>query len=91
METMAVRDHRKQKRAVRDHRKQKRQRGPSKFKRSDIARAVKATIASGLTVAGIKVDPHSGEFSVIVGEPASTTDPNPWDEVTNAADKKRPA
>jgi hypothetical protein len=76
----------------RDHRKQKRQRGPSKFKKSDAMRAVRATLATGLSVARVEVDPHTGKISVIVGEPdrASTTD-NPWEERlrTHAKDEER--
>jgi len=74
--------------------KQKRHgRGPSKFKKSDVMRAVRAAVAAGLSVAGVDVDPNSGKFRVVVGEPdrASTTTNNPWDEVltVNATDTKR--
>ena len=69
-------------------------RGRARFKKSDLVRAMKAADAAGLSVAGIKVDPHSGEFSVVIGEPdrASTTE-NPWEKrvPTDAANKKRPA
>jgi hypothetical protein len=61
----------------------------ARFKKTDATRAVKAALASGLSVARVEVDPHTGKIAVIVGEPASTTDPNPWDEVTNAANKNR--
>jgi hypothetical protein len=77
--------------SVRDHRKQKRRtRGPARFKKTDATRAVKAALGAGLSVSRAEIDPHTGKISVVVGEPASTTDPHPWDErVTNAANTNR--
>jgi hypothetical protein len=63
--TMAVRDHRKQKR---------RTRGPAKFKKTDLVRAVKAAQASELPVARVEIDPHTGKISVVVGQPAEKND-----------------
>ena len=49
-------------------------RGPSKFKRTDLTRAAKATLAAGLPVRGIEVDPVTGRITIQVGPPAAPTD-----------------
>jgi hypothetical protein len=49
-------------------------RGPSKFKRTDLTKAAKATLAAGLPVRGIHVDPVTGKITVLVGPPAALTD-----------------
>jgi hypothetical protein len=49
-------------------------RGPSKFKRTDLTKAAKATLAAGLPVRGIDVDPVTGRITILVGPPAAPTD-----------------
>jgi hypothetical protein len=44
-------------------------RGPSRFKQRDVARLVKATIATGLKVTAVRVDPQTGVVTVETGEP----------------------
>jgi hypothetical protein len=48
----------------------RRTRGLSKFTRTDLTKAAKATLAAGLPVRGIDVDPATGKITVLVGEPA---------------------
>jgi hypothetical protein len=61
----------------------RRGRGPSKVKQTEMTKAVKATLAAGLPVRGIDVDPATGKITVMVGEPveAKRATGNPWDEV----------
>ena len=49
-------------------------RGLSKFKKTDLTRAAKATLAAGLPVRGIDVDPVTGRITIQVGPPAAPTD-----------------
>ena len=52
----------------------RRTRGPSKFKRTDLTKTAKATLAAGLSVRGIEVDPVTGRITIQVGPPAAPTD-----------------
>jgi hypothetical protein len=52
----------------------RRGRGPSKVKRTELTKATKATLAAGLPVRGINVDPATGKFTVLVGQPAEAGD-----------------
>jgi hypothetical protein len=51
----------------------RRTRGLSKFKRTDLTKAAKATLAAGLPVRGIDVDPATGKITVLVGQTAEAT------------------
>jgi hypothetical protein len=59
---------------------------PSNFRQSDVTRAVKGAAATGLSVAGVKVNPQTGEIKVVFGNPTAQ-DPvpmqegNEWDRV----------
>jgi len=44
-------------------------RGPATFKQTDLTRAVKATIAAGVSVARVEVD-RDGKITVVAGKPA---------------------
>ena len=46
---------------------------------------MRSAIAAGLTVRGIKVDPVTGEYTVLVGEPTPAKD----DTVIETADELR--
>jgi len=59
-------------------------RRPSSFRQRDLTRAVKAVIAAGLHVAGVKVSAQ-GDIEVVTGE-EKTQDPstegeNEWDRI----------
>ena len=59
-------------------------RGPCTFRQRDLTRAVKAVIAAGLHVAGVKISPQ-GMIEVVTGA-ESAQDPvaqgeNEWDRV----------
>jgi hypothetical protein len=59
-------------------------RRPSAFRQSDLTRAVKAVIAAGLHVAGVKVSAH-GDIEVLTDD-AKVQDPptqgeNEWDRL----------
>jgi hypothetical protein len=53
-------------------------RGPSLFRKTDVARLVAAARAAGLEVMGVKVDVHRGTIEVVTGE-SEVQDSNPWD------------
>ncbi|MGC2825113.1 MAG: hypothetical protein WA322_12905 [Pseudolabrys sp.] len=56
------------------------------FRETDVSRAIKAIVAAGQSVAGVRF--YRDGFIVIVGKPSDGVDvnvKNPWDEVTDAA------
>jgi hypothetical protein len=59
-------------------------RGPSTFRQRDLTRAVKAVIAAGLHVAGVKVS-GQGEIEIVTGDERMQDSPpqggNEWDRV----------
>ncbi|HMF25573.1 MAG TPA: hypothetical protein VKG24_26080 [Pseudolabrys sp.] len=59
-------------------------RPPSAFRQSDLTKAVKAVIAAGLHVAGVKVNAQ-GDIEVVTGEEKtqgpSTAGENEWDRI----------
>ena len=69
-------------------------RRPSAFKKTDVTRAVRAVLATGLSIERVDVNKDGG-FAIVPGKPGEACNcdaPNPWDEVlTNAADKDRAA
>ena len=46
-----------------------RNRGPSRYRRSETSRLLKAAADAGLTVRGIEVDAVTGDLRVLVGQP----------------------
>jgi hypothetical protein len=59
-------------------------RRPSAFRQSDLTRAVKAVVAAGLRVAGVKVSAQ-GDIEVVTGEERVHASPpqggNEWDGI----------
>jgi hypothetical protein len=55
---------------------------PSKFRQSDVTRAVKAVVAAGVDVREVLID-ASGQIRVVVGKPDEAPEPHPneWDAV----------
>ena len=66
-------------------------RGPARFTKTSVTRGAKAVLAAGLSIKSVQLNLHTGVADYIIGEPDSTTTENPWDEVHDAANKKRPA
>jgi hypothetical protein len=63
-------------------------RGPVAFRQRDVTRALRAAVAAGLHVVGVKIDPQSGAIEVVTGvAPAhdsaaqGTGEANEWDRV----------
>jgi len=61
------------------------------FKKTDFDRLVEAARAKNLPIH--RIDVMRDGLSLVVGEPVNngSGDVNPWDEVLNAANEKRPA
>ena len=60
--------------------------GPQTFKGRDLTRAIKATIAAGVSVARAEIEPRTGKIVVVFGDPKNqveqiTAGGNPCDEV----------
>lgn len=71
-------------------------RGPATFKQADVTRAIKAYVKAGIPADRVRTafDSH-GRVIVFVAKPdeadGALSSSNPWDEVFNAADEKRPS
>ena len=55
-------------------------RRPSAFRQGDLTKAVKAVIAAGLRVAGVKID-SQGAIEITTNEETSPAGGNEWDKV----------
>ena len=49
-------------------------RGASKFRKTEITRALRSVEDAGLSACGVEVDPTTGEFRVLIGKPVEGND-----------------
>jgi hypothetical protein len=58
--------------------RQRRERSPSRFRRTEASRLVRAALDAGLTIGRVEVDTVSGKISVIPGNAEAAA--NEWDK-----------
>jgi hypothetical protein len=60
---------------------------PSAFRQRDVTRAVKAVVAAGLRIAGVKIDAHEGSIEIVTGDGQAqdstllVQEDNEWDRI----------
>ena len=63
-----------------------RTRAPSTFRQQDVTKVLRAAVAADLQVAGVKVNSHTGEIELVIGEPraraSSGEEANEWDNIS---------
>ena len=62
-----------------------RTRAPSTFRQQDVTKALRAAVAAGLQVAGVKVNSHTGEIELVIGEARASKggeEANEWDSIS---------
>jgi hypothetical protein len=63
---------------------------PVHSKKTDVVRATRAVLATGLEVARVEINSKDGKITVVPGKPDAGAPANPWDEVlTDAENEKR--
>ena len=60
--------------------------GPQTFKGRDLTRAIRATLAAGVSVMRAEIEPRTGKIIVVLADPKNQVEQiaaggNPWDEV----------
>jgi hypothetical protein len=61
----------------------RRTRAPSTFRQQDVTKALRAAVAAGLRVAGVKINSHTGEIELVFGESSSgKREANEWDSIS---------
>jgi hypothetical protein len=60
-------------------------RRPSAFRQRDVTRAVKAVVAAGIRIVGVRIDPQKGAIEIVTGDEQAqdslVQEGNEWDAV----------
>jgi len=72
---------------MRQRTKQPQRRGPSRFRKTEATRLVRAALDAGLSVARVECDPASGRITVVPGKADEANVTNEWDEIENVRAK----
>jgi hypothetical protein len=66
-------------------------RRPCAFKKTDVMRATRAVLATGLEIARVEINSKDGKITVVPEKTDAGAPANPWDEVLSDAENEKRA